>query len=70
VAVTTAIWHRFCLFLSIFWISFKAVPFSPSFHFDVNTDPAPHQNDMILRPLVYRPSMAQFLASTAPQFLL
>jgi hypothetical protein len=40
----------------------------PTFHFDAvpAPDPAPLKSDENLRPLVYRPSKAPFLASTPP----
>jgi hypothetical protein len=49
----------------------------PNFHFNVNSDPAPHQSDANLRPLVQKPSrlfydpwpsIALICASTAPEF--
>ncbi len=44
---------------------FNADP-DPSFHLstDPDQDPAPHQSDAYLRPLVYRPSMSLFLWAT------
>jgi hypothetical protein len=31
---------------------------NPTFHFNADPDPVPHQSDVNLRPLVYRPSTA------------
>jgi len=38
----------------------------PTFHFNVDPDPAPYKNDANLRPWVYRPSKALFWAVTPP----
>ncbi len=44
---------------------FHAVP-DPAFPFNAYPDPAPHQDDANLRPLVYRHSRAPYWASTPP----
>jgi hypothetical protein len=42
----------------------NAVPdMDTSFHINVNPDPAPHQSDANLRPLIYRASTAPFRAA-------
>ncbi len=38
----------------------------PTFHFNSDPDPAPHQSDVNMRPPVYWPSTTPFWASTPP----
>jgi hypothetical protein len=45
---------------------FDADPDQTFFHLDADTNPAVHQSDANLRPLVYRPSTAHSGASTPP----